>query len=194
MLAAGREHDRTLPLDPLALPPGGLRSADLGFFDLGLFGALAARGGYWLSRPQAGTVVCAPDGARLDLLAELRAADRLDRPVLVGAAAQLPARLLAVRVPQAVAEARRRALRAAARRRGQAVSAARLALAAWTILVSNVPPALLALDEALVLLRARAGRSRSSSTCGRPTAASTRPPAASPGASSPRSTPSCWRC
>jgi hypothetical protein len=155
VLAAGRAHDRALPLEPLALPPGGLRLADLGFFDLALFRAIAAGGGYWLSRLQAGTALYAPDGARLDLPALLRTAARLDQPVLVGAAARLPARLLAVRVPQAVADERRRRLRADARKRGQAVSAARLALADWTIVITNVPPALLTLDEALVLLRAR---------------------------------------
>src|SRR5438045_50142 len=69
--------------------------------------------------------------------------------------ARLPARLLAVRVPQAVADERRRVLRAEARKRGQAVSATRLALADWTILVTNAPAALLTLAEALVVLRAR---------------------------------------
>jgi DDE family transposase len=155
VLGAGRDHDRTLPLAARALPVGGLRLADLGFFDLALFGDLAAQGGYWLSRLQVNTAVCDPDGARLDLPALLRAADRLDCPVRLGAAARLPARLLAVRVPQEVADERRRKLHDAARKRGQAVSRARLALADWTILVTNVPAALLSLDEALVLLRAR---------------------------------------
>jgi hypothetical protein len=56
---------------------------------------------------------------------------------------------------QDVADERRRKLREDARKRGQAVSKARLALTDWTVLVTNVPPSLLALDEALVLLRAR---------------------------------------
>lgn len=155
VLGAGRDHDRTLPLAPLALPAGGLRVADLGFFDLTLFRQIGERGGYWLSRLQAGTVVAAPGGARLDLGALPRRADRLDRPVLVGAEARLPARLLATRVPPAVAAERRRQAYDDARRRGQPVSQARLALADWTILITNVPPDLLTLGEALVLLRAR---------------------------------------
>ena len=157
VLGAGRDHDRTLPLDPLALPPGGLRLADLGCFDLALFGTIDARGGYWLSRLLVSTAVYDPDGTRLDLAAVLREAPggRLDRPVLLGATARRPARLLAVRVPQGVADERRRKLRDDARKRGQAVSRARLALADGTILVTNVPQALLTLDEALVLLRAR---------------------------------------
>ena len=68
---------------------------------------------------------------------------------------RVPARLLAVRVPQDVAAARRRRLRAAAQKKGRQVSAVRLALAAWTVLVTNVPAARLTLREALVLARVR---------------------------------------
>lgn len=157
VLGAGRDHDQTLPLAATALPPGGLRLADLGFFDLGLFRAVAERGGFWLSRLQVGTAVADPAGTRQDVLTLLRAAPtgRLDQAILLGATACLPARLLAVRVPQEVADERRRQLRAAATKHGRTVSAARLALADWTLLVTNVPPTLLTLAEALVLLRAR---------------------------------------
>jgi sulfur relay (sulfurtransferase) complex TusBCD TusD component (DsrE family) len=67
----------------------------------------------------------------------------------------LPTRLLAVRVPQEVAAARRRRLRAAARKKGRQASATRLALAAWTLLVTNGPSDRLTLREALVLARVR---------------------------------------
>lgn len=66
-----------------------------------------------------------------------------------------PARLLAIRVPQAVAVERRRRLHEAARVKGQTVSRARLRLARWTIVLTNVPAPLLTAREALVLLRAR---------------------------------------
>ena len=62
----------------------------------------------------------------------------MDLAVALGEAHRLPARLLAVRVPQAVAEERRRRVRAVARKKGRMVSARRLALAAWTLLVTNV--------------------------------------------------------
>ena len=68
---------------------------------------------------------------------------------------RVPARLLATRVPQDVAAVRRRRLRAAAQKKGRQVSAVRLALAAWTVLVTNVPAARLTLREALVLARVR---------------------------------------
>jgi hypothetical protein len=67
----------------------------------------------------------------------------------------VPGRLLVVPVPQEVVDQRRRRLRKEARDKGQTVSAAALALAAWTIVMTNVPVAQLALPEALVLLRAR---------------------------------------
>ena len=54
-----------------------------------------------------------------------------------------------------MADQRRRKLREEAAKHGRPVSATRLALADWTILVTNVPPDRLTLAEALVLLRAR---------------------------------------
>jgi hypothetical protein len=60
-----------------------------------------------------------------------------------------------VGVPQEVVDQRRRRLRDEGQRRGQTVSKTTLALAAWTILVTNVPPEQLSVPEALVLARVR---------------------------------------
>jgi len=79
----------------------------------------------------------------------------LDVAVTLGEAQRLPARLLAVRVPQEVAATRRRRLRDAARKKGRQVSATRLALASWTLLVTNVPGDRWTLREALVLAHVR---------------------------------------
>lgn len=62
---------------------------------------------------------------------------------------------VAARAPQAVADARRRKLRAAAKREGRAPPKATVALAGWTVYVTNVPAARLSLAEAFVLGRAR---------------------------------------
>lgn len=59
------------------------------------------------------------------------------------------------RVPDERAERRREALRADAARRHREVSAKALHLAAWTLLLTDVPPTQLTLPEALVLLRER---------------------------------------
>ena len=126
---AGRTNDRATAVASLPLPPGALRLADLGFFSLAELAEQDAQGVGWLSRWRPGTTLFTPDGRRQDLLAVLEAAatGALDLPVAVGAEQRLPARLLAVRVPQEVADQRRRRLRETARRKGQAVSPARLA-------------------------------------------------------------------
>jgi hypothetical protein len=155
VLQAGRTQDRSSPHQTQVQPPGTLRIADLGFFSLQAFAQIAQQDGYWLSRLQGQIVVHDPDGTRWDLLARLQApaAPSAEYAVRLGTREQLPARLFVVRVPQEVADQRRRRLREA--NRGQAVSARRLALAAWTLVVTNVPAERLALAEALVLLRAR---------------------------------------
>jgi hypothetical protein len=157
LLCDGRTHESTTAIHSAPLPARALRVADLGFFDLSAFAAADAQDGYWLSRLHFGTAVYDADGRRwevLELLATPGTAT-VDLSITLGARQRLSARLLAVRVPQEVADQRRRRLRTAARDRGRAPSAARLAWCDWTLLVTNVPPALLTLREALVLARAR---------------------------------------
>jgi len=157
LLTDGRTQDRQTALQTAPLPRGALRIADLGFFDLGVFTAIGAAGGYWLSRLHVLPTVYDQAGQAWDVLALLtrQQATAVDLAVVLGAERRLPARLLAVRVPPEVAAARRRRTRAAAKRRGQTPSARALAWADWTILVTNAPADLLSLREALVLLRAR---------------------------------------
>lgn len=156
VLAPGREQDRASALQHAPLPLGALRLADLGFWSLEVFRDLAAQGASWLSRLnlQVGVFVA---GERVELAEwlERQGAATVDAPVALGVAARLPARLLAARVPQAVADERRRKMRAAAKREGTCPGAAKLALAGWTLLVTNVAPDRLSVAEALVLARAR---------------------------------------
>ncbi len=156
VVTAGRTQDRGSVLQHAPLPAGALRLADLGFWSLAVFRQIATDGAYWLSRLNLQVVVFAAEGGRLDLPVWLgRHEGRLDLPVRLGVTAQLPGRLLGIRVPQAVAAERRRKLYAAAQREGKTPPAARLALADWTLLVTNVPPDRLSVTEALVLARAR---------------------------------------
>jgi hypothetical protein len=157
LLLAGRTQDKAGGLHHAPLPPGALLLADLGYWSLERLRALGAAGAFWLSRLDPHTRVLAPSGDRLDLprwLARAKA-PTVEAEVLVGAAARLPARLLAAKVPKAVADARRRKLRAAAKREGKAAPAATLALTGWTVYVTNVPADRLTLAEAFVLGRAR---------------------------------------
>jgi Transposase DDE domain len=155
-LQEGRASDRAAVL-PGPLPAGALRLADLGYWSLEAFAALAQHKVFWLSRLQIQTAVYDATGARQDLLTllESQPTDMVECAVTLGERQHLAARLVAVRVPQDVAETRRRRLRQAARDKGRQVSATRLALAAWTLFVTNVPAARLTLQEALVLGRMR---------------------------------------
>ena len=154
---AGRADDRAAVAAAAPLPPGALRLADLGFFSLDELAEQDAQGVWWLSRWQPGTAIFTPDERRHELLPLLAAATAatVDLPVRLGVRQRLAARLLAVRVPQEVADQRRRRVRAAARDKGRVVSAARLALCAWTIFLTSVPADRLTLREALTLARAR---------------------------------------
>jgi len=155
-LQEGRASDRAASL-PGPLPAGALRLADLGYWSLEAFAALAQQKVCWLSRLQIQTAVYDATGARQDLLPllETQPTDTVELAVALGERQRLAARLVAVRVPQDVADTRRRRLRQAARDKGRQVSATRLALAAWTLFVTNVPANRLTLREAVVLGRLR---------------------------------------
>lgn len=155
-LQDGRGADQAAP-NRTAFPPGALRLADLGYFSLAVLYELSAAGVYWLSRLHLHTHVLDQTGTCLDVLLWLskQKGGTHDLPIHLGAQDRLNARLLAVRVPAQVAQPRRRRLRKQARRKGQTPSQRHLALADWTVLVTNVPADLLSLEEALVLLRAR---------------------------------------
>jgi hypothetical protein len=157
VLQAGRAHDRTSPFQDEELPAGALRLADLGYFDLDCFVQDNQRGVYWISRLKTGTIVYDAMGRRLDLLAWLQGSDEIQRdvPIRIGAKQLLPCRLIVQRVPQEVAEQRRRRLRDYARKKQVPLREETLALAAWTLVITNVPVESLSLDEILVLLRVR---------------------------------------
>jgi hypothetical protein len=155
-LHQGREPDQCTTLEQ-DLPAGALRLVDLGFWDLALLDRLHQRGVYWFSRMQAMTAVQTADGhwwQLLDLLTATPAAT-LDLAVRLGREDQVAARLIAVRAPQEVVDQRRRRLRQEAKTKGQTVSSLRLALAAWSVFVTTIPPELLSVAEALILSRAR---------------------------------------
>jgi hypothetical protein len=156
-LQAGRTSDRASPTQDWALPAGSLRLADLGYFDLTVLRTLSQQGCYWLTRRMARTHLYDEQDAALNLvrfLAPQRTA-HVDCPVRVGREEHLPARLVAWRVPLAVARERRQSLRKEARRKGQPVSPERLQLANWTIVLTNLSVEQASVSELSVLLRLR---------------------------------------
>lgn len=154
----GRTNDHRLPLQHAPLPPGTLRLADLGFFDQSVFAALDASGCYFLSKVEATARVSADSfsgGSLLAFVQSLGPVAQWDGWVSLGCKQPLRVRLLVQRVPQEVADQRRRRLRKTARDKGQTPSAAALALCEWTVLLTNVPEAMLSLEEALILAKVR---------------------------------------
>jgi hypothetical protein len=156
-LLPGRTADQSAPLQALPLPPGGLRVADLGFFDLDALQEQDRRGCYFLSKLQTGTLAADPRGDFAALLAHLRRhrGRTLDKPVRLGRRHGLAARLLAVRLPKALVRRRRKRARAEAGRKGRTPDPRTLELCRWLVLVTNAPREKLSLPAALALYRAR---------------------------------------
>jgi len=153
----GRAADTKAPLSQAFLPAGALRLADLGYFELNTLQAYDEQKVYFLSRLPSRSVLYDGQGHKQRLGALLAAVpgNAVDAEVHVGADKRLRCRLLALRVPAAVAQQRRQRLHQQAQKKGRKVSAERLALCAWTVYITNAPAQKLSLREALALGRAR---------------------------------------
>ena len=156
VLANGREHDQKSPFFHRTLQPGELRITDLGFFDLDQLENDAQAGGFWIIRYK-NDVKLYENDKELNLAPFLKKQrpDLIDIPVQLGQAHRLPCRLIAIRTDEQTAAERIRKLREDARKKKKPVSAERLQLAHWTILLTNAPQNLLAPLEVYTLLRLR---------------------------------------
>jgi hypothetical protein len=178
---SGREAERSGEAQQAPLPEGCLYNVDAGYFTLGEMRAHGKAGRFWVTAAKAGTRLFDARGQCWNLVSFLRAQQgkQVDVQVYLGKHERLPVRLIAKRVSPEQAKLRReRAHRskegkakgvqrpnARKRRPGGAkrqrerkcrkTGKARMQLLDWTILVTNVPAALLSVDEALVLARCR---------------------------------------
>jgi hypothetical protein len=152
----GRQTDVRSELVRRPLPEGALRLADRGYLELARLADDTEAGIYWISRVQSSMIV-EGEGRRSTVAAWLKSctADQVDQEVKVGATGQLPCRLLARRVPEAVARKRRERLHQRAKKQGRKVSAEREAMCDWNVCITNLPERLLTRAEAWALLRAR---------------------------------------
>jgi hypothetical protein len=137
-LSGFNRNDQAAAADVLAVAcPGDLVLRDLGYFVLASFQQIAQAGAFFLSRLRLDTSLRdVRTGAELDLLGTLQRQGRLDRAVLLGEA-QLPVRVVAVKLPAAVAAERRRKAKQNRDQRWRP-SARHLALLGWAIFVTNV--------------------------------------------------------
>jgi DDE family transposase len=180
-LQEGRAAERSGEAHEAPLPQGCLYNVDAGYFTLTQMRAYGKAGCDWMTAANAGTLLIDERGQCWDLVSFLGAqtGDEVDVQVCLGKRERLPVRLIARRVsPEQAARRRKSANRERAvqskgvqrpnerTRRGagdkrkrprkhKKTGKARLQLLEWTILITNVPQALLTVDEALVLARCR---------------------------------------
>jgi Transposase DDE domain len=138
-LSDGRAADLRANLAVTDPPAGALQLADQNYFSLEKFARWDRCGAYWLSRLKSGTAVDDTGGRRIDLVAFLRSVGTtdVDQDVQLGSQWRVSCRLIARRVPAAVAAQRRQRLLDKCKCRGNRPSALSLALCEWTILVQN---------------------------------------------------------
>jgi len=79
----------------------------------------------------------------------------VDLPVSLGARKQVPGRLIAKQMPEAVVKRRREQLQEQAHKRCKPINPRQWELAQWTIMLTNVPLGMLSAAEAMALMRAR---------------------------------------
>ena len=145
-------HDQRTGVVARQLPTGALRLNDLGFFNLQVFDQDVQQGRYFFSRYKGGTLIYDGAGKAVELAKRLKRQPRqaISLPIQLGAQ-RLACRLIALPLePEQVARRRER-LRKTARRKQQTVSPTSLALAAWTLYVTNLSDEQLSVSEAATL-------------------------------------------
>lgn len=122
------------------LKPGDLCLRDLGYYKAEWFQQMEAAGAFYVSRLKSGVTVVTGSGShlRLDKFLSRMKGDLVDQRVQLGQAGDFHARLVALRVPGEVAAQRRRRLHEQAKKKGATVSALKLALADWVLLITNL--------------------------------------------------------
>jgi len=118
---------------------GDLVLRDLGYFVLSVFARLHRRGVFFLTRLRQDVILLDQTGRPWDLLRQLRRHGRLDVVVLVGKKERLPLRLVAVPLPQSIADARRRRAKQNRDKRCRP-GKKHLELLGWEVFLTNVPP------------------------------------------------------
>ena len=156
VLTPGRWHDQQGTGEFRHLPQGALQLTDLGYFNLTDFTEMTQQGVYFISRLKTGVKVFEEDGVELEIpemLAKL--GPQFETPVEVGGQRHLKVRLIGAKVPPEVAAQRRRKLKEWGRKKMRQPNKRQLSLCEWTLLITNIPTPLAAMEEVLVLARAR---------------------------------------
>lgn len=152
--AAGCRHD--CPLQTVDLPIRSLRLADIGYFKVQVFEQLNAAGVFWVSRvPARAGFWTGEQVIHLATWLQQAQGDTLDQMVEL-TAQRLKCRLIAFRVPEAVADQRTDRVRAEAQdRKHSQLQPETLALCQWTIVITNLEADQASVNQILCLLRLR---------------------------------------
>jgi Transposase DDE domain len=154
-LSGFRRNDQAASADILALArPGDLILRDLGYFSLEVLAQLNAAGAFFLTRWRRDLILRDPrSGRELNLARQLRQQGGFDGLVWVGKQ-QLPLRLVALALPEEVANGRRH--QAKINRDGRLKpSKTDLYVMGWNIFLTNIPPALWSADVLAKVYRLR---------------------------------------
>ena len=118
---------------------------DLGYFKINALARIADANAYFLCRLNHQTTIlealadCTATVALASFLATIDS-HLVQKPILIGTKERVTSRLIASRVPEAIVNARRRSARHKAKKRGYTPSQAHLALLAWNLFITNMPP------------------------------------------------------
>ena len=152
----GKEPDQAFADALDWVQPGSLNIRDLGYFSLDNLQTIDSQA-YYISRFLFGTGLCSATGQSLDLTQLLKQQPRrpFEMAVRLGVNHQLPSRLIAIPLPQEVADRRRQRAKENARRKGRTPSAAYLSTLDWLLFVTNVPEPMLSIEQVALLYRVR---------------------------------------
>jgi hypothetical protein len=117
---------------------------DLGYFKIQALARLATAGAYFLTRLNHQTTLFVQSASgmqHVELTQMLQTVEGhlIERDIFIGAKALVPSRLVAVRMPEAIVNERRRIAKKKAKKKGYTPSRAHLNLLTWNLFISNVP-------------------------------------------------------
>lgn len=154
----GNAADSGCP-EPCRMPEkGSLAFGDLAYYDLETFRTYGQNGVYWFTRHKANTAVQTFDGAvhpKLSAFLDTQTKDVIDIDVILGKSAQLPARLVAMRLSDDSAKLEHQKILDNAKKKGESPSEESLKLSKWVVFETNVPREMLNTQQVLTLGRIR---------------------------------------
>lgn len=138
-ITGARKNDQSFKDHLNKIEKGALYLQDLGYFNTGSLDTIKKAGAYFISRYLSQTKVFDLDEEQIDLLKELqKSGSFFAKEVLLGQQNKVKARLVAYRLSDEEVEKRLRKLNKEAQKKGRALTQETLALARWSIFVTNV--------------------------------------------------------